>query len=150
MSSEPRAPFPPHRESPATEAVHEATADLDRWDIQEVVAAVHAEDRRAWEAVEKELPQIVRAARVLLTVLRSGGRWFNVGAGTSGRMGCLDAAEIPPTFGLAPERVVGLIAGGPAALLRAVEGAEDDRAAGGAGGAGRRPAPPPPPPTHHT
>jgi len=59
-------------------------------------------------------------------VLRAGGRWFYVGAGTSGRLACADAAELPPTFGLEPERVVGVIAGGPAALARAQEGAEDD------------------------
>jgi N-acetylmuramic acid 6-phosphate etherase len=69
---------------------------------------------------------MARAVDVLVDVLEGGGRWFNVGAGTSGRMGCLDAAEIPPTFGFDPARIEGLIAGGPVALVRAREGAEDD------------------------
>jgi N-acetylmuramic acid 6-phosphate etherase len=71
------------------------------------------------------LPDIARAVEVLVCVLAGGGTWFNVGAGTSGRMGALDAAEIPPTFGLPAGRVQAVIAGGERALVRAVEGAED-------------------------
>lgn len=118
--------------APATEAVHEATRDLDRRSVEEIVEAIHAEDRNAWLAVGNVLPEIVRAADLLVQVLGDGGRWFNVGAGTSGRMGALDAAEVPPTFGVSPGRVQAVIAGGPAALSRAVEGAEDDRDAGAA------------------
>jgi N-acetylmuramic acid 6-phosphate etherase len=109
-----------------TEAILESTCDLDRRSVSEILVAIHAEDQRAVEAVGKVLPQVARAAEVLVLVLQGGGRWFNVGAGTSGRMGVLDAAEIPPTFGYPPDRIVGVIAGGPKALIRAVEGAEDD------------------------
>ncbi len=111
-------------ESP-TEAVLEATRDLDRWSSERVIEAIHAEDGRAWQAVGAVLPQVVLAAEVLAVALAGGGRWFNVGAGTSGRLGALDAAEIPPTFGLPPQRVQAVVAGGDAALARAIEGAED-------------------------
>jgi N-acetylmuramic acid 6-phosphate etherase len=113
------------RRRPSTEAVHEATRDIDRWSAERIARAIHDEDLNAHAAVGQALPRIVEAAEVLVVVLGGGGRWFNVGAGTSGRLGVADAAEIPPTFGLGPERVQGLIAGGDRALLRAVEGAED-------------------------
>jgi N-acetylmuramic acid 6-phosphate etherase len=116
------------RERP-TEAVLEATRDLDRKSVDEILAAIHGEDRAAFEAVGRVLPDVARAVDVLVCVLAGGGRWFNVGAGTSGRMGALDAAEIPPTFGLPAGRVQAVIAGGPRALTRAVEGAEDDPSA---------------------
>jgi N-acetylmuramic acid 6-phosphate etherase len=109
-----------------TEASLAATVDLDQRSSAEILAAIHAEDRRAVEAVGAVMPALVRAVDALVDVLAGGGRWFNIGAGTSGRMGCLDAAEIPPTFGYAADRIEGLVAGGPAALLRAREGAEDD------------------------
>jgi N-acetylmuramic acid 6-phosphate etherase len=109
-----------------TETPLAATADLDRRSAAEILAAIHAEDAHAVEAVGAVLPEIGRAVEALVDVLAKGGRWFNVGAGTSGRLGCADAAELPPTFGFPAERVEGLIAGGPAALLRAREGAEDD------------------------
>jgi len=115
-----------YEEPSPTEATLAATIDLDRRSSAEVLAAIHAEDRRAVDAVGAVMPALVRAVEVLADVLAGGGRWFNIGAGTSGRMGCLDAAEIPPTFGFAPDRIEGLIAGGPAAMLRAREGAEDD------------------------
>ena len=113
------------RDAP-TEAILADTSDLDRRSVEEIVAAIHVQDRAAFEAVGKVLGAVAQAADVLVCVLAGGGRWFNVGAGTSGRMGALDAAEIPPTFGLPPGRVQGLIAGGARALGRAVEGAEDD------------------------
>ena len=103
------------RDAP-TEAILPDTSDLDRRSVEEVVAAIHAQDRAAFEAVGKVLGAIAQAVDVLVCVLGGGGRWFNVGAGTSGRMGALDAAEIPPTFGLPPGRVQGLIAGGARAL----------------------------------
>lgn len=109
-----------------TEAILDATTDLDRRSVEDVVAVIHAHDREAYRAVGRVLGEVARAADVLVCVLAGGGRWFNVGAGTSGRMGALDAAEIPPTFGLPPGRVQALIAGGTRALSRAVEGAEDD------------------------
>ena len=110
---------------PATEALHEATRDIDRWSADRIVRAIHDEDRNAHAAVGEALPQIVEAAEILGVVLAGGGRWFNVGAGTSGRLGVIDAAEIPPTFGMPPDRVQALLAGGERALLRAMEGAED-------------------------
>ena len=118
------------RERP-TEAVLEATIDLDRRSVAEILAAVHAEDHNAWLAVGKTLPAIAEAVDVLVCTLGGGQRWFNVGAGTSGRMGVLDAAEIPPTFGLPAGKVQGILAGGQRALSRAVEGAEDDPQAAG-------------------
>jgi N-acetylmuramic acid 6-phosphate etherase len=110
----------------ATEAVLESTRELSSFRVKEILEAVHAEDRHALEAVGAVLPSIERAVEILICALEGGGRWFNVGAGTSGRMGALDAAEIPPTFGLPADRVQAVIAGGERALLRAVEGAEDD------------------------
>jgi len=114
------------REIPSTEAPLEGGASLDHASSREIVAAVHAEDRRAYDAVAAVLDEVARAADALEAVLRGGGRWFYVGAGTSGRLACADAAELPPTFGLEPDRVVGVMAGGTAALARAQEGAEDD------------------------
>jgi len=108
-----------------TEAVLEATRDIDRWSAEEIVRVIHEEDRNAHAAVTAALPQIAEAAEVLATTLAGGGTWFNVGAGTSGRVGMLDAAEIPPTFGLPAQRVQAVMAGGERALVRAVEGAED-------------------------
>jgi len=111
---------------PPTEAVLDATRDLDRRSTAEILAAIHAEDARALAAVKEVLPQVEEAVDVLACTLGGGGRWFTVGAGTSGRMGVLDAAELPPTFGTAPSRVQAIVAGGPRALSRAVEGAEDN------------------------
>lgn len=108
-----------------TEAIHDATRDIDRWSVERILEAIHREDRRAWEAVGAVLPRVAEAVEVLAVALAGGGRWFNVGAGTSGRIGALDAAEIPPTFGLPPHRVQAVVAGGAAALARAIEGAED-------------------------
>lgn len=108
-----------------TEAVLESTRNLDQRSTLEVLQAIHAEDGRALRAVTEVLPDVERAVDALVLSLQGGGRWFNVGAGTSGRLGVLDAAEIPPTFGYPPDRVQGVIAGGSRALIRAVEGAED-------------------------
>jgi len=108
-----------------TEAILESTRDLDRRSIKEILDAIHTEDRRAVEAVGRVLSDVERAVEVLVLTLKGGGRWYNVGAGTSGRIGVLDAAEIPPTYGYPPERVRGIMAGGEGALVRAVEGAED-------------------------
>ncbi len=119
-------------EQSPTEAVLESARDLDRRSVQEILEIIHAEDRRAVEAVGKLLPELSRAVELLSGVLREGGRWFNVGAGTSGRLGVLDAAEIPPTFGLAGDRVQAIVAGGSAALQGAIEGAEDDTGAAAA------------------
>ncbi len=112
-------------EQSPTEAVLESTRDIDQWSTERIVQTIHGEDARAWEAVGAVLPRIAEAAEGLITALSGGGRWFNVGAGTSGRIGALDAAEIPPTFGLPHHRVQAIVAGGDAALVRAIEGAED-------------------------
>ena len=109
-----------------TEAILDETRDLDRRSVEEILALIHAQDRVAVDAVGRVLPEISQAVDVLVCALSGGGRWYNVGAGTSGRMGALDAAEIPPTFGLPSHRVQAVIAGGEEALSRAVEEAEDD------------------------
>ena len=109
-----------------TEAANPRTRDLDRLPIGELVARILDEDARVATAVREARPAIERACEALVETLEAGGRWINLGAGTSGRIGVLDAAEIPPTFGLEPDRVQALIAGGAPALVGAVEGAEDD------------------------
>ncbi len=111
----------------ATEQRNPDTMDLDTLDVPELVARINAEDRRVAEAVGHELPWIARAVDLVVASFRAGGRLVYAGAGTSGRLGVLDAAECPPTFGSDPEQVVGVIAGGYAAVVRAVEGAEDRR-----------------------
>ena len=120
-------PSHPAFEAPApTEVVDASLQDLDRRSVEEILAAIHAGDRCAVAAVGAVQREVADAVNRLVACLAAGGRWFNVGAGTSGRLGCLDAAEIPPTFGMEPGRVEGLIAGGRSALWRAIEGAEDD------------------------
>jgi N-acetylmuramic acid 6-phosphate etherase len=113
-----------------TEGVLSSARELDRMSVSDVLSLIHAEDGRAHAAVGAVLPDIARAVDVLACSIRGGGRWFNVGAGTSGRLGVLDASEVPPTFGMPATCVQGVIAGGDAALTRAVEGAEDNAEAG--------------------
>ena len=117
------------RKSP-TEAILECARDLDQLSVGEIIKLIHAEDRVAHAAVGQVLGPMSDAVDVLVASLAGGGTWYNVGAGTSGRIGVLDASEIPPTFGLSPKRVQGLIAGGEKALRNAVEGAEDNFEAG--------------------
>jgi N-acetylmuramic acid 6-phosphate etherase len=93
----------------------------------EILRLMNAEDREVPDAVERALPRIAEAVEVLVEAWGVGGRWIYVGAGTSGRIAALDAAECPPTFGVPPDRVVALVAGGQTAATRAVENAEDDR-----------------------
>jgi N-acetylmuramic acid 6-phosphate etherase len=116
-------------EEQPTEAILEAARNLDRLSVEEAVALIHAEDGNAYAAVGRVLPEISRAVDILVCAIGGGGRWFNVGAGTSGRLGVLDASEVPPTFGMSPQIVQGVIAGGDRALRHSVEGAEDDREA---------------------
>jgi N-acetylmuramic acid 6-phosphate etherase len=118
------------RRLPVTEDLHPAGAALDRLSTGRLVARLHAGDREAVRAVGRALPDLALLVDLAAARLGSGGRLLYVGAGTSGRLGALDAAECPPTFGVPPGRVVALVAGGPRALRRAVEGAEDDRRAG--------------------
>jgi N-acetylmuramic acid 6-phosphate etherase len=96
-----------------------------------IVELMNAEDRGVPEAVGATLPQVARAVEAIVAAFEKGGRLVYIGAGTSGRLGVLDASECPPTFGVPSSMVVGLIAGGADALLNAVEGAEDDAKAGG-------------------
>ncbi len=109
-----------------TEARNPRSTDLDGLSALEFVRLTVAEDREMLAAVEREAASIARAIEAVADRLRAGGRLFYLGAGTSGRLGVLDAAECPPTFSTDPALVVGVIAGGEAALRRAVEGAEDD------------------------
>lgn len=109
----------------ATEAVNPASAAIDSLDARGIVGVMVAEDARVAPAVAREAEAIARAIDAIAARLRAGGRLVYAGAGTSGRLGVLDASECPPTFSTPPEMVVGLIAGGPVALTRAIEGAED-------------------------
>lgn len=108
-----------------TEGVNIASAGIDALPVAKALALLNDEDARVPAAVRAEIPRIARVVEMAVAALSAGGRLIYAGAGTSGRLGCLDAAEIPPTFSLPPDRVIGLIAGGEAALRRAVEGAED-------------------------
>ena len=119
----------------ATEAVHPRSRDLDRLGVEGVVALMQAEDGRAVAAVKAARRDIVRAARALREVHLAGGRCLLFGAGTSGRLAVLEAAELPPTFGTDPRRVRAFIAGGRGAVFRSREGAEDARAEGARAGA---------------
>jgi len=115
-----------------TEQASLRTADLDILPLEEALLRLSEEDEQVPLAVRREIPQIARAVEHVAQAMRSGGRLIYVGAGTSGRLGCLDASEIPPTFGIDPGRVVGVIAGGDGALRRSIEGAEDNPADGAA------------------
>jgi N-acetylmuramic acid 6-phosphate etherase len=112
---------------PATEQRNPASARLDEMGTEEILRLMNAEDHKVPDAVEKALPWIAEAVEILVEAWGAGGRWIYVGAGTSGRIAALDAAECPPTFGVLPGRVVALVAGGATATTRAVENAEDDR-----------------------
>lgn len=117
-------------ETRPTEGVHAASAMLDTLDAAAAFDVFDAADEAVNAAVRAARPAIVAAIELVTARLRAGGRLVYLGAGTSGRLGALDAAECPPTFQSAPEQVQGRLAGGPGALTRAVEGAEDDRVAG--------------------
>ena len=108
-----------------TERRNPLTANIDTLSTLEMVKLINSEDHHCAEAVEAVLPQIAQSIDIIYDKIRSDGRLFYAGAGTSGRLGVLDAAECPPTYGVDPGLVVGLIAGGPAAFLKAIEGAED-------------------------
>ena len=108
-----------------TEQRNPNTMQIDEVSTEELVRLINAEDKTVPLAVEKELPQIAKAIDVIAGQIETGGRLFYCGAGTSGRLGVLDASECPPTYGVDPGLVVGLIAGGKEALLSAREGAED-------------------------
>ena len=115
---------------PATEARNPATMGIDTVSTLEMVRLINAQDATVAAAVTEALPQIAAAIDGIAYRIREGGRLIYLGAGTSGRLGVLDASECPPTFNTPPGQVIGLIAGGAAALTQAIEGAEDDREGG--------------------
>lgn len=127
---------------PITEEENPRTARISKLPVLDIVRLMNDEDARVAEAVKQVLPQIAAAVEGIVARLGAGGRLFYTGTGTSGRLGVLDAAECPPTFGVAPDLVQGIIAGGYEACYRAVEASEDDAEAGArdiiARGAGER------------
>jgi N-acetylmuramic acid 6-phosphate etherase len=120
----------PKLEALLTEQFNPASAKIDTLPAAEALAIINQEDRQVAPAVGAQIPQIAEAVERIVERLRAGGRLFYIGAGTSGRLGVLDAAECPPTFQTKPELVRGIIAGGEAALARATEASEDDPDAG--------------------
>jgi len=123
-------PKPVVRVSSPTEARNPRTRDLDRLPTLEVLKLINDEDQQVGARVREVLPQVAEAVDLGVAALRAGGRVHYVGAGTSGRLGVLDAAELPPTFAVPPDWFVSHMAGGPTALLHAVEDAEDDEESG--------------------
>ncbi|MEM9949962.1 MAG: N-acetylmuramic acid 6-phosphate etherase [Chloroflexota bacterium] len=113
-----------------TETQNPKTSTLDQMDSLSILQLMNQEDQTVALAVQQALPQIAKAVDVVCEQLASGGRLLYVGAGTSGRLGVLDAVECVPTFGVSPQTVQGIIAGGDGAFIKAVEGAEDDTEAG--------------------
>ena len=109
-----------------TEQRNTDSMDIDRLNALEIVKIINREDQRVPLAVERCLPQIAQAVEKIVAAFRQGGRLIYIGAGTSGRLGVLDASECPPTYGVSPDMVVGIIAGGEQALRRPIEGAEDN------------------------
>lgn len=108
-----------------TESRNPASEDIDKKSTEEILRIINAEDKKVPKIVEGEIEYISQAVEILVQAFKNGGRLFYIGAGTSGRLGVLDAAECPPTFGTDPEMIQGIIAGGSQALMRAQEGSED-------------------------
>ena len=108
-----------------TETVNEATKNIDSLDALGIVTLINQEDKKVADAIEKELPKVAQAVDAVAERFKRGGRIIYCGAGTSGRMGTLDAVELTPTYSVSPDRAFGLLAGGEQAMYRAVEGAED-------------------------
>jgi N-acetylmuramic acid 6-phosphate etherase len=113
-----------------TEQPNPASASIDALPTEQVLGVINAEDQKVAAAVEREIPAIARAVDAIVAAFQRGGRLFYIGAGSSGRLGVLDAAECPPTFSVPPELVQAIIAGGEPALSRATEASEDDPASG--------------------
>src|SRR5690349_423268 len=113
-----------------TEQPNPAAARIDKLSTLDMLRVINGEDRKVAAAVEAELTNIARAVDGIVEAFQRGGRLFYIGAGTSGRLGVLDAAECPPTFNVSPDLVQGIIAGGESALSRATETTEDDPAIG--------------------
>src|SRR5215213_4928056 len=115
---------------PVTEQENPNTANIDKVSTLEAIRLINTEDKKVALAVEKVLPEIARAVDKIVERLKNGGRLFYVGSGTSGRLGVLDASEIPPTYGVSYDLVQGVIAGGTDALYKATEASEDNLDAG--------------------
>jgi N-acetylmuramic acid 6-phosphate etherase len=115
---------------PLTETNNPRTTDIDTRPTREILEMINAEDRTVIDAVARELDHIAVAVDAIYACLAQGGRFIYVGAGTSGRLGVLDASEMPPTYNVPPGMVIGLIAGGETAIVHSVEGAEDRLEAG--------------------
>jgi N-acetylmuramic acid 6-phosphate etherase len=113
-----------------TEQPNPNSEDIDALPTEQVLRIINADDEKVARAVAREIPRISEAVDAIVAAIRRGGRLFYIGAGTSGRLGVLDAAECPPTFNIPPDLVQGIIAGGEAALARATEATEDDPATG--------------------
>ena len=113
-----------------TEQRNSASMDIDARSITEALSIINCEDIKVAYAVQQEIPHIAKAVELVVHAFKNGGRLIYVGAGTSGRLGVLDAAECPPTYGSDPEMVQGLIAGGERAMFKAQEGAEDKEESG--------------------
>ncbi len=113
-----------------TEQLNPASAAIDTLPTVAMLEVINGEDQKVAGSVAREIPAIARAVDAIVAAMESGGRLFYIGAGTSGRLGVLDASECPPTFSVPPELVQGIIAGGDAALSRATETTEDDPATG--------------------
>ncbi len=128
----PGTPTPTMPEKRLTEQPNPRSRRIDRLSPLEITDLINAEDRMVAQAVGEERQAVARAMELAVEAFRQGGRLIYVGAGTSGRLGVLDASEMPPSYGIDPEMVQGIIAGGYAALVRAQEGAEDDPAGGAA------------------
>lgn len=110
-----------------TESRNLNTSNIDKVSTLEMVKIINDEDKKVAEAVEKEIPKIAKAIDYIVERIKKGGRLIYIGAGTSGRLGILDASECPPTYGVSEELVQGIIAGGHEAIFRAKEGAEDSK-----------------------
>jgi len=117
-------------QSLATEQRNPNSMHVDTASVEEILRVINTEDHLVPIAVRRELPHVAEAVKIVVRAFKTGGRLFYVGAGTSGRLGVVDASECPPTFGTDPERVQGIIAGGREAVFRSQEGAEDVPAAG--------------------
>jgi len=113
-----------------TEQRNPKTIDIDSGSTLKILKLINQEDKKVPSGVERELTQIAKAVDLIVDSLKNGGRLFYIGAGTSGRLGVLDAAECPPTFGTDPEMIQGVIAGGKGTLIRSKEGVEDNYRAG--------------------
>ena len=115
---------------PVTESLNTASKGIDEKTVEEILLIINEEDGKIPDIIKGEIPRIGSAVGVVVETLREGGNVFLIGSGTSGRLAISEAAEIPPTFSLSPDRFQGILAGGADAFMRAVEGAEDSPEAG--------------------